>query len=39
MGAHPLVARIESKHAPSVGDSVRVQLRNTHRFGSDGKRL
>jgi len=34
-----VVARVESKHAPRIGQRVGLQLTNVHRFGSDGKRL
>jgi multiple sugar transport system ATP-binding protein len=34
-----VVARVESKVAPRIGQRVGLRFENLHRFGSDGKRL
>jgi multiple sugar transport system ATP-binding protein len=38
-GEIPVVARVEAKLAPRIGQKVGLRFENVHRFGSDGKRL
>src|SRR5205823_952525 len=37
-GAVPVVARVEAKQAPRIGQRVGMRFENVHRSGSDGKR-